>query len=216
VTDGRVLVVGSSADSGVLHHLTEELVRRQLDGRAIPLWLGSGDDEVRAALADEAVDGWVRAIVFVPVDAGLLGPAPLGPDDEWDDRCEHLLALGLHVAQAAHALMAGGGGQLVLVLPDLGLTGAAGHVALATSLEGLRALTKSAARQWGEAGINTAIVVAPSHLFDADAEEASVAGTIAEPDVEGIADVLAALLGPAGDALTGVTLPVDGGVLMVP
>lgn len=214
--EGRVLVVGSPAETSCVDHLTEELARRRFDVRAAAPPIASSGDEVVDALT-AAVDGeWVRAVVFAPIDAEALHPAPLGAEDGWHERCDGLLVLGLHVVQAAHALLADGGGQLILLLPDLSITGAAEHVPLATALEGLRALTKSAARQWGADGINTAVVLTTPELFDPDAEPNTAPRSTAEPDMEGVADVIAALLGPAGGAMTGVTLPVDGGVLMVP
>lgn len=213
VTEGRVLVVGSPTESGCIDHLAEELARRGHDVRPVGVALASAREQVTEQLASALEEEALLAVVLAPVDADLLEPAPVGGADAWSERCEEVLLLGLHVAQATHALAGGGGARLILVLPDVGLTGAVGQTPLATALEGLRALAKSSARQWGEVGISTATLLTPSHLFDPDDE---AAGAASAPGMEDVADVVVALLGPSGDVLTGVTLPVDGGVLMVP
>lgn len=196
-------MVGPSADTGVIDHLTEELVRRRVEAWPVAVPPKTSVQDVvdaAAILPGSDEDQPVVGIVVVPCDEELLASSPIDADDAWASRCEGLLQLGLHVVQAAHELLAGGG-RLIFVLPDVGITGAADHVPLATAVEGLRALAKSAGRQWADRGITTAAVLTSS---DPD-----------EVDVDAVADVVVALLGPAGEALTGVTLPV-GTTLMVP
>jgi 3-oxoacyl-[acyl-carrier protein] reductase len=174
-----VLVVGGRQAVRVV----DALVDLEVDASAASLPFGTVD---------------AQAIVLMPID--VVPAASLGSDDGWEERCEGLLLQGLHVAQAARELLVHGG-RLVFVLPDVGITGAAEQVPLATAVEGLRALAKSAGRQWAEDGITTATILVPTR---ADAVSAGA-----------VADVVGALVGPAGGLLNGVTLPIDSG-LMVP
>jgi NAD(P)-dependent dehydrogenase (short-subunit alcohol dehydrogenase family) len=98
-------------------------------------------------------------------------------------------------------------------------------VALTTLLEGQRGLMKSVARQWGAEGVSLNwIAVAPRALsarFDdaplaAKPDEVSVAlGRPLDLRAE-VAPVIGFLASPAGRAITGATLTLDGGEWMVP
>jgi 3-oxoacyl-[acyl-carrier protein] reductase len=201
VTDGRVLVVGSLAPGSLVPRLAEVLAHRDVDTSAAEAVPGLPLEDVDLGVDAAAEGRSVHAVVFAPSDDALTAPHALSAEFEWHTIGESLLLLGLHVAQTTHRVLVEGG-RLVFVLPDVGISGGADHVALGTAVEGLRALAKSAGRQWAERGITTASLLVPT---DPD-----------RVDVEAVADVIASLLGPAGDALTGVTLPVDGGSLMVP
>jgi len=161
-----------------------------------------GDDELAALLAD--VDG--EGVVLVPPIG--VDPGPLERD--WVARCDVPLRWALEHAQAAREhLLARGGGRLVLVVPSFGLTGSAGLVAEATAAEGVRSLAKSAARQWGAEGITVACVAR------------RVAGpevalpSLPPPTAAEVADVVAVLLDPRSRAMTGSTVVVDGGTVLL-
>jgi 3-oxoacyl-[acyl-carrier protein] reductase len=157
-----------------------------------------------------------RVLVHVPTDAAAAERAPLAAIDEvaWEERGEAVLRSALWSCQGAHSLMAGnGGGRIVIVTPTIGLVGCADRVPLATAAEGMRTLAKVAARQWGAAGITVncvAVSVDP------------VAGGPLPPALGRTADVrhdvaaaVALLAGESAHAITGVTIPVDGGVVML-
>jgi 3-oxoacyl-[acyl-carrier protein] reductase len=98
----------------------------------------------------------------------------------------------------------------VFVTPSFGLTGAAGLVPLATAAEGVRSLTKTAARQFGADGIRVSCVAR------------RVAGpvvaipTFDDPTIEDVAGAVALLASEAASGVTGATLVVDGGTVLVP
>jgi 3-oxoacyl-[acyl-carrier protein] reductase len=83
-------------------------------------------------------------------------------------------------------------------MPSVSLLGAVGLVPLTTALEGVRALAKSAARQWADHGITVNCIVGDLELRD---------------EIAGVVDFLA---GEAGGAITGQTIVVDGGSVMLP
>jgi 3-oxoacyl-[acyl-carrier protein] reductase len=184
-----------------------------------------GHEGVAAGLRDAGCDVVTTfpdvfdALVHVP-DLAAVVPAPLLDLDEaaWVARGEELLHVALRDCQRAHAGMREHGGRIVLVTPTVALTGADGLVPYAMAAEGIRTLAKAAARQWGSLGI-TANCVAPSlDVFgirhDADG---SVAPALARfPTLQDLVTVIAALLGETGAIVTGMTVTVDGGVVMAP
>ena len=140
------------------------------------------------------------AVVHVGCDRDALVPAPFIDTDEigWEQRCETVALDALHRAQEAFRSFAGEGGRIIFVMPSISLTGAVGLVPLTTALESVRALARSAARQWAEHGITVNCVVGDIERRD---------------EIEGVVDFLA---GETGAAITGQTIVVDGGSVMLP
>jgi NAD(P)-dependent dehydrogenase (short-subunit alcohol dehydrogenase family) len=201
-------------------------------GRAIALGLGdagatvavtdgpilSRDDADRAfARACETI-GPLDAVVHALVDPASLVAAPLAGTNpsSWDARCEAVLRTALWCCQAAHGGLHERGGRIVFVTPTVGLTGSSGLVPYATAVEGMRALAKTAARQWGERGIAVNCVAPPVELVgDASGPDVAVPASGRLPDARtDVAPVVATLLGDA--FVTGTTVVVDGGMVMAP
>jgi len=110
-------------------------------------------------------------------------------------------------------------GRIVLVLPTVGIVGAAGAVDYTTSIEGIRAMAKSAARQWGSDGIAVNVVAAPAHLFARDVEASHLSAAAVPEDDTLIRQIVATanfLLRTDLPHLTGETIVVDGGSVMLP
>lgn len=139
---------------------------------------------------------------------------------DWSRRCEAALRGALTCSRGAYSLLHARGGLLVFVTPTIGITGAAELVPYASAVEGMRAMAKSAARQWGGLGIRVNCV-APSaeQMFPAagplspDVAEPALGGP---PAARGALASAIALLAAVGSPITGATIVVDGGVLMVP
>ena len=182
-------------------------------------------DHLRAlgATVFDSFDAPVAA--SVPIDVAIYAPA-VAPDaqsiaetteDEWDARGEAQLRAGLSMCQTAFAHLRARGGCIILVTPTAGLVGEAGFVPIATASAGLRSLAKVAARQWGEHGI-TVNCVAPSLALLG----AHVPAPVDPPalgraaTVEDLARTIAVLASDAARSITGATIPVDGGVVMLP
>jgi NAD(P)-dependent dehydrogenase (short-subunit alcohol dehydrogenase family) len=174
----------------------------------------------RVAAADDALAAFtpfapVDVLVHVPFDNAALTRAVLAATGEadWDARCEAVLRSALWSCQAAHDVMAErGGGRIVLVTSTAGMVGRAERVALATAAEGMRSLAKVAARQWGIVGITVNCVAV---AVDPDAGGPLPPALGRQLDVRrDVGAAVSLLASESAGALTGVTIPVDGGVVM--
>jgi 3-oxoacyl-[acyl-carrier protein] reductase len=120
--------------------------------------------------------------------------------------------------QRAHSSKAGGG-RIVLVVPTIGMAGAAGLVDYTTAIEGIRAMAKSAARQWGSEGIAVNMAAAPLTLFSGEAVVSHMTAAAVQSDetlIHSIVETVEFLLRSDLDHLTGDTIVVDGGSVMLP
>jgi len=172
---------------------------------------------VDAAVADlGGLDLLVHVLSAPPTPTELVD---LDTDD-WAAAAEAPMAVGLHLLQVARPHLANGS-RVVHVLPTSAMGGAPGFAATATAAEGLRALNKSAARQWGPAGITTAVVaVAPELALGplAATEGAALAdAALGGPGGAGqLAGLLEVLASPGAAFTTGSTIVADGGTWMAP
>ena len=120
--------------------------------------------------------------------------------------------------QTAHSSMAGGG-RIVLIVPTIGMAGAAGLVDYTTAIEGIRSMAKSAARQWGSEGIVVNMIAAPLALFAVDGDVSHLTAAAVQVEatlIHSIVEVARFLLRGDLDHLTGDTIVVDGGSVMLP
>lgn len=125
----------------------------------------------------------------------------------------------LVVLQTAHSSMAPHGGRIVLILPTIGMAGAATLVNYTTAIEGIRSMAKSAARQWASEGIAVNIVAAPLGLFRSDVDWSHLTAAAVRNDgglIHSVVETAKFLLRPDIDHLTGETVIVDGGSVMLP
>ncbi|MEX1007641.1 MAG: SDR family NAD(P)-dependent oxidoreductase [Acidimicrobiia bacterium] len=121
-----------------------------------------------------------------------------------------------------------GWGRIVTLGSHAGLLGAVGYAPYASSKEAIRALTRAAAREWGQYGIvvNCICPVSIAHRAPPDDDPARVAvyeSTFADQPIardgdaeDDIAPVVSFLLSDACRYVTGETFMVDGGALMRP
>ena len=124
----------------------------------------------------------------------------------------------LAALQTAHASTARGG-RIVLILPTIGMTGAAGLVDFSTAVEGIRALAKSAARQWASEGTAVNMIAAPLALFATDGDASHLTAAAVQHDetlIHSVVETARFLLRNDLDHLTGDTIVVDGGSVMLP
>jgi NAD(P)-dependent dehydrogenase (short-subunit alcohol dehydrogenase family) len=219
---GRVALVTGGTDRGIGAGLAAGLA----DEGAIVATTGgfaSRESVEREFASAVRTNGPLDLVVHAHLDPDALTVAELSDTDEpaWERRCEMLLREALSVAQAAFGSFAGRGGHLVFVTPTVGMSGAIGLAPYASAVEAVRALAKSAARQWGELGIRVNCVAPPVEVVDPArdlsgpwlAPVALGRGPDARTDV---APAVALLSADAAHFVTGTTLVVDGGILMAP
>jgi 3-oxoacyl-[acyl-carrier protein] reductase len=169
----------------------------------------------------------LRAAVWAWAPPRATEPAPFESLDEaaWEEAAEQPIRQCLAFLQGSHAHFAGRPGAIVVLLPTLCLLGPPpGLVAWATAAEGQRTLTKSAARNWGHAGIRAHVVAVTADLLAGPAPVGSTRrrpglppDALEEPaTMEEVARVVATITGPQFRAATGGTVAVDGGQWMAP
>ncbi len=213
----RVVVV-TGGDTATGRELVEGLRDRGARAVGAPGRLASRERALTAidAALDSVGAQQLDVLVHVPGDREALTAAPLVALDEpaWDARGEALLRSALYAAQAARTRMAERGGRIVFVVSTAGLVGGADHAAFAMATEGMRSLAKVAARQWGATGITVNTVAIAIEEGRAGPLAPALARSV---DIRrDVGAVVAMLADEAGATITGVTIPVDGGVVMTP
>jgi NAD(P)-dependent dehydrogenase (short-subunit alcohol dehydrogenase family) len=128
----------------------------------------------------------------------------------------------LWAMQAAHPHMKGRGGRIINFVSASGIKGEPGLGAYNATKEGIRALTRTAAREWGKDGV-LVNAIAPAAMSkrgqdyqarDPEAFAQAMAdrpiGRLGDPETD-VAPVALFLASPASQFLTGHTFLVDGG-----
>ena len=182
---------------------------------AVANGLGSGVHQVDASLPLD-LDG-----VVIVTGSGPR-PTPLTSLDEfeWRRLAEQPMRQILRALQRSHASMRGRGGRIVLIVPTIGMSGAADLVPYTTAIEGIRAMAKSAARQWAP-GIVVNMIAVPAGVFAPTLSAATSHLTAAAVgDDHGLIETIVAttkfLLNAEVTHLVGATIVVDGGSVMYP
>jgi meso-butanediol dehydrogenase/(S,S)-butanediol dehydrogenase/diacetyl reductase len=184
-------------------------------------------------MIDETVERWGGLDVLFN-NAGILFHRAL-PDVEEDD-WDRMLAINLKgvflgCKYAIPVMAAGGGGAIVNTASDAGLRGLEGLTAYCASKGGVIQLTKAAAIEWAshnirvncvcpggvKTGITTPYMVEALKRDGITEQEywdrvgrAHPLGRVAEP--EDVAQAVLFLASDASSFITGVALPVDGGL----
>jgi NAD(P)-dependent dehydrogenase (short-subunit alcohol dehydrogenase family) len=152
----------------------------------------------------------------------LLKPAHRTTPEEWDATLAANLGSAFATVRAAASAMRQEGGSVVLVASAAALTGFPNHEAIAAAKAGIVGLTRSAAASYASSGLRFN-AVAPGltrtemtrSLWNSEiASSGSVAmhalGRLGEP--EDVASLIAWLLDPANNWVTGQLFGVDGGL----
>lgn len=181
-------------------------------------------DSVTAACA--SMPRLSQLVIFtVPraaIDAGAVIDAP--PVD-WRAITSAAMLQTMHLLQAASPLLRASGGSVVFVGASFALVGASAFVPLVTLQETQRGLMKSLARQWGGDGVSVNWVSLHAcelwpELTAVSLPSRSEAIPVAlgrRPNAaEDLAGTLEYFDSPAGRAVTGSTLCLDGGEWMLP
>jgi NAD(P)-dependent dehydrogenase (short-subunit alcohol dehydrogenase family) len=190
-------------------------------------------DVADRASVDAAVATAADAFGTIDVLVNNAQRAPAGPTpilEHTDEIVDLCFATGfrgtLHFMQACHPHLKKSGGRIVNFASAAGLDGMAGQGAYGASKEAIRALSKTAAREWGPDGINVNIIcpLAKSPGVEKlleiapEMEKRMTAGNpiarIGECE-EDIAPVAVFLASDDARYMTGQTLCADGGATMI-
>lgn len=194
----------------------DELARAMDEAKILCSTLAFGRSALPATLDDALRE--VAAIVHLVTPGGTSAPLVELDGPGWEARCEAIILEALHVLQAGHRAFRARGGHIVVVVPNIGIAGCAELVPYVTAVEAVRALAKSAARQWGQLGVVIGTLVVPLGVLRSEAPELvrlapPAAGRAATLDE--IANAVS-FLASAGPGATGTTMIVDGGSVMAP
>jgi NAD(P)-dependent dehydrogenase (short-subunit alcohol dehydrogenase family) len=221
--EGAKVVVAEYNES--LGRRAVEELQRDFDAHAIFTHTDVREKEQVQAMVDAAVDTW--GSVDVLVNNAWGGGSLRRVEFKSDDEMQHGFAVGfqgpLWAMQAAFPTMkAKGYGRIINMCSLNGVNAHMGTAEYNTAKEALRALTRTAAREWAPYGI-TANVICPaakSASFRRVAEEnpgmldaadaMNPMGRIGDPEND-IAPVALFLASEDSRYLTGNTLFVDGG-----
>lgn len=245
---GRVIVVtgsGQGIGEGIVRHLAgrgatvvvaewkahrvERVVSALRDRGASVLGVVCDitDRQQLTGLVDQTVDRFGRLDGLVNNAHTFTPRSPLIELDAADVATNQATVQGtLWAMQAVHPVMKEAGwGRIVNFVSAAGMAGMAGYGAYNAAKEGMRALTRTAAREWGGDGI-VVNAVAPGAASRRgrqaaerdDAEHRAFLrdhpmGRQGDPEVD-IAPVVAFLCSDACRFLTGQTLMVDGGAFL--
>ncbi|WP_298195545.1 SDR family NAD(P)-dependent oxidoreductase [Novosphingobium sp.] len=219
----RVLITGRT--QAKLDRVADRI--RANGGEVAAFAAQAGDPCQSVATVDRAIDAWGRVDVLVNNAHTFTDHLALD-DPRMEANCKIDLQSGffgsLQLMQACYPHMVRqGGGSIINFGSDFGLRCEPGFLAYAASKEAIRALTRTAAREWGRQGIRVNTILpralspkAVAYLEETgthDFELAKIAlGRFGEPD--DIAPTALFLASDASAFVTGQTIGVEGGVTM--
>ena len=220
--EGAVVVVAGRTESKLVE--TAKMIEAA-GGHAVPILcdVSRAEDITRTVESTTATFGGVDILVNNAYD-GVLGPL-LSVDDEGFMRgiiAGPLATFRFMRACHPHMMVRGGGDIVNLVTSAAVRWDASNYGPYAVAKQGIRALTRAAACEWGKDGIRV-INIAPharspslARWIDARPDEAREffktipLGRIGDCESD-IGRAVVALIGPPMRYLTGATVPLDGG-----
>lgn len=211
-------------DAEAVESAAAHLVDSGMRAVGIPCDVTSREDVVRAVDVATADSGHLDYLVS-NVGVALEAPFEEMSDDDWGYQINVCLTGSFIVSQAAIPRLAGSprGGRVVIVGSVNGMSGF-GHEAYSAAKAGLANLTQNLAVRFGPKGIRVNMV-APATVVTEVWNERVIAdpglldrmsrhyplGRLGSPD--DVAGVVQFLLSDAASWVTGVILPVDGGLM---
>ena len=234
--EGATVIVVSRGQEGV-DKVVEEITARGGKATGIVCNVADRDAIYRAVARTAELHGRIDILVnnaqgcgsaANPAGSTVLRPLEELPEDEWDYNFVTGATGSLRFMQAAFPyLKASGAGRVINFGSMWGQLGYEGAAAYNATKEAIRALSRTAAREWGKHGI-TVNVINPVIYTDlmANYEKAApeaVAAMIDQIPMRRVGDplqdagrVAVFIAGPDAAYLTGMTFQVDGGFFMTP
>lgn len=189
----------------------------------------AGDVQNRSTARDaaaQALDAFGRIDVLVNNAQSLSPPVPFIDQD--DEHIERIIRSGvfgtIYFMQAAYPALKRQGGAVINMASGAGVIGNIGQASYAAAKEGIRGLSRVAAREWGKDGIRVNVISPAANspsmeswFKDKPEERAALLAQIPLGRfAEGYEDLsrLALFLASPDCFLTGQTIQIDGGQIM--
>jgi len=216
-------VVGTATTPAGAESISAALEQAGVSGRGVVLDVRDAEQLREMEKSISAQEGPVSLLIN---NAGITRDNLMlrMKDDEWDDVIATNLSSVFRVSRTfLRGMMKGRRGRIVSIASVVGAMGNPGQANYAAAKAGLLGLSKSLAREVGSRGI-TVNVVAPGFIATdmtaalPEAQREALTGQIPLQRLGETSDVAAAVLflcGPAGGYVTGETLHVNGGMLMI-
>ncbi len=197
-------------------------------GPALALDAVAGEAAQSKATIDKVIAEWGRVDILVNNAHSFTDYLPLS-DPKMEDNCkvdfQSAFFGSLQLMQLCHPhMVAQGGGSIINMGSSFGIRCEPGFLAYAACKEAIRALTKTAAREWGQDKIrvNTILPSAlspkairyleESNTYDLELSKVAMRRFGAPEDIAPTAIFLAS---DASDFVTGQTIGVEGGATML-
>ena len=232
---GAEVTVASRSEAGVAAVVAEIVAA---GGRALGVTCDVGSRDQIRSMIDATVAEFGRIDILVnnaqgfgtaehPEGSPGFIPLESFPDDVWDHTFQTGLKATLYGMQAVFPHLRERGGKIINFGSGNGIAAMKGTAAYNSTKEAIRALTRTAANEWGRYGINVNVVV-PMMVTDAARDFFASRPGIEDKlisqiplrrggDVDrDIGPVAVFLASSASDYMTGHTFHVDGGQIMRP
>ncbi|HUX87077.1 MAG TPA: SDR family NAD(P)-dependent oxidoreductase [Chloroflexota bacterium] len=233
--EGAKVVVADRVDASV-HAVVDEL--KSIDCPALGVVCDVGNEDQVRWMVDQAGQEFGRIDVLVN-NAQAWGPShgretsiPLTPleelsEDVWDNTFQTGVKATFYCSKAVFPYLKERGGKIINFGSYWGMIGKEGSAAYNANKEAIRALTRTAAREWGQYGINVNVLspAAETAALRAWAKnrpeeyqerlKSIPMRRYGDPETD-IGRVAVFLASEDSNFITGCTITVDGGLFMCP
>jgi len=227
--EGARVIVASRSRAG-LDRLVDEIVAAGGRAVAFPCDISHRDQVV--GVVDDAAQVWGRLDILVnnaqgfgtatqPASSPVLHPLEELNEEEWDYTYRTGPTATMWAMKAAFKYLSQGGGKIINFASGQGLRGSEGSASYNCAKEAIRALSRTAAREWGQHGIAVNVICpliqtgateayfAQSPGLEAEVLDALPLRRMGKP--KDVGELAVFLASSGADFITGMTVLIDSG-----